>query len=120
MNPEMVGQLALAGVGLLTLASSGMASLGVSRLLKTTDELRGDVKQHGERLAAMEVKMPNGEWRAIKDGMAEVALEIRETRSELSKHVLDESLVMSDMRGMLSGCEVYLKRSAKKPRKVKR
>jgi hypothetical protein len=100
----------------VTLASSGLASLGVNRLLKSTDELKDDVKQHGERLAAMEVKMPNGEWRAIKDGVADLHTEVIEVRHELSRHILDETKQFDEMSDVVGTCRVLLK----KQRAIKR
>lgn len=80
----MIQELAVAGVGILVTALTGGTALGVRRLLSHTDELKGDSKRHGEAIAAMQVLMPNGEWKELKTSVASVHGTVREVQSDLS------------------------------------
>lgn len=86
----MYQEIIVAGVGLIVTALTGGTALGVKRLLYKADALTEKVGEHGERIAAMEVKIPNGEWRAIKDGVAAL-------QSTLNEHLLDETNVLNTL-----------------------
>src|SRR5574340_1623566 len=82
-------EIVMGGVfGLVTAGASGVAAVGVSRLLKHTDELKGKVDEHGVSIAEMKLKLPNGEWRAIKADVAEVGAQVTALRGEVGEHIL--------------------------------
>lgn len=108
VNHDLVIQIVVALFGLLILATSGLASIGVGRLLKKTDTLKDTVDAHGQEIAAMKVKMPNGEWRQIKEDVSklhssilDVAGEVSSVCGDLSKHIADETLSLAEMRSLL-------------------
>ena len=59
--------------------------MGVKRLLHKTDKLNDTVGAHSERIAAMEVKLPNGEWKTVKEDVAALHVDVRGLRGELSQ-----------------------------------
>jgi hypothetical protein len=81
-------------LGLVTAGASGIAAVGVKRLLKHTDVLSSKVDDHGVAIAEMKLKLPNGEWRAIKAdvaavgaGVTAVSVDVAALRGELGAHV---------------------------------
>jgi hypothetical protein len=91
-------EIVVAGVGLLVTALSGATTLGIKRLLKHTDELKGDSKKHGEAIAAMQVLMPNGEWKELKSSVASVHGTVREVQTDLSSVKGDVSELKIEFR----------------------
>ncbi len=82
-------------LGLITTGASGVAAVGVGRLLRHTDELKTKVDEHGVSIAEMKLKLPNGEWRAIKADVAGVAAsvttmsgDVAALDGELGSHIL--------------------------------
>jgi len=97
----MYQELALVGVGLLVTAVSSTTALLARRVLNHTDELKTDSKRHGEAIAAMQVLMPNGEWRELKNSVASVHGTVREVQSDLS-----------DMKGDVSELKIEFREHA--------
>jgi hypothetical protein len=118
MTPELLGQAFIVGLGSVLAGLSGVTALGVNRLLGKTDKLAVTVGEHSERMAAMEVKLPNGEWRMVKDDVAALHSDVRGLRGELSQHILDETAAFANTAAVVSSCKMLL--VASKKRKVKR
>ena len=125
MTPEMVALLIGIPVGLVTTATSGLASLGIRRLLKSHDEMRQEQTEQGKQIAGMQSKLPNGEWRAITEGMAActagvtaVSVDVAALRGELGKHILEETTAFAETRAIVSTCKRML--DVKPKRRVRR
>lgn len=117
----MVVELTLVAVGGALTAVSAATGLGVRRLLKSHDELKAShdtltktVGDQGTEIAAMKVKMPNGEWRAIKDDVAALHTGVNSLNASLAQHILDETQMLADVRGVVSKCQVVLARDSRK------
>jgi hypothetical protein len=89
-------------LGLVTAGASGVAAVGVKRLLRHTDELKETVTAHGLSIVEMKGKLPNGEWRAIKDevaavgaGVTAVSVDVAALRGELGAHVYNCKKVLA-------------------------
>ena len=97
-------ELLVGGVlGLVTAGASGIAAVGVKRLLRHTDVLAAKVDDHGLAIVEMKTKLPNGEWRAIKEevaavgaGVTAVSVDVAALRGELGAHVYNCKKVLAD------------------------
>lgn len=102
MEPIVVELVLGSALGLITASASGMAAVGVNRLLRQSDELKTTVDAHGLSIAEMKTKLPNGEWKAIKDdvaavaaGVTKVSLDVAALRGELGDHVYNCKTVLA-------------------------
>lgn len=132
MADPMLVELTLVGVGGALTAVSAATGLGVRRLLKSHDELKTshgtltkNVSDQAAEIAAMKVKLPNGEWRAITDGVAActagvqaVSMDVAALRGDLGKHILDETAALAETREVVSTCKGLL--MAKPKRRTRR
>lgn len=114
--------LMLLGFGTLVSALSAATGMGVRRLLTKTDGLDKKVDAHAERLAAMEVRLPNGEWRELKDSVAGVHGTVREIQTDLSELKIDvhEHAATEKDRIRTAVSESYLECLKKQTRSTKR
>lgn len=134
MTPELVGQIVVAGVSLVAAGTGGVAAWLGKRVLNGQDELKTTVTQQGERIVAMEVKLPNGEWRAIKDDVAALhtsvrevkdevgghRIDLKELRAELNQHITDENAMMGDVRLVVGNCKSLLAQRQQRKKSSKR
>lgn len=120
----MVVELTLVAVGGALTAVSAATGLGVRRLLKSHDELKTShgtltktVSDQGSEISAMKIKLPNGEWRAIKDDVAALHTSVNGLGSALSQHILEETQMLADVHGVVSRCQAVLAEKEPRPRK---
>ncbi len=107
-------------LGLVTAGASGIAAVGVNRLLRHTDELKTTVDAHGLAIAEMKMKLPNGEWKAIKTDLAQVgagvtavSVDVAALRGELGDHVFNCKKILAES----SACTVKRKTAPKRKRR---